>query len=82
MGFVFLSQNVSSFALNVNVRFIAEILIIVSFIVLALGTGALWWGSESELGQFCLLLLQALLAPFDATILEPHFDLRIKKINS
>lgn len=54
-----------------------EVLVLVSLV--ALWPGALWGGRQTQLGQFGLLLLQALFAPLDASILEPNFDLRRRK---
>lgn len=63
-------------ALNVDVRFVTEI--VVPLVLAPLRTRALWWNRKSELSQLGLLLLQTLLAPFNATILEPNLYLKKK----
>lgn len=61
---------------HVQVR---ELLILVSFIPVALRSGALRGCSQAQFGELGLLLLQTLFAPLDAPVLEPDFDLETKK---
>lgn len=49
--------------------------LLVAFVSVALRSGTLGRRGQAQLGQLGLLLLQALLAPLDASILEPDFDL-------
>lgn len=58
---------------------VGELLILFSFIPVALRSGTLGRGGQAQFGQFGLLLLQTLFAPLDASVLEPDFDLRARE---
>lgn len=66
--------------IDVNIRVLCEIvLVLVSLILAALRSGAFRWNSESQFGEFGLLLLKTLLSPLDAPVLEPNFNLENKE---
>lgn len=66
--------------IDVNVRVLCEIvLVLVSLILTALRAGAFRRNGESQFGKFGLLLLETLLSPLDAPVLEPNFDLEKRK---
>ncbi len=61
---------------NVYIRLFCEISLL---ILSALGSGAFWRHSESQFGEFGLLLLKTLFSPLDASVLEPNFNLELQE---
>lgn len=73
----FESTVISTVIRHVNIHIqVRELLILVPFISVALRSGTFRRSSQAQFGQFGLLLLQTLLSPLDASVLEPDFDLR------